>query len=63
MIIHLFFIHFLLMDSDKPHLSEKRPAPDSDWNERYSRQIRLDNVGIEGQAWICILCLLLEKDQ
>ena len=51
------------MDSDKPRLSEKRPAPDSDWNERYSRQIRLDNVGIEGQAWICMLCLLLEKDQ
>ena len=52
MILHCFLYIFSLMDSDKPRLSEKRPAPDSDWNERYSRQIRLDNVGIEGQAWI-----------
>ena len=50
--IHLFFIHFSLMDSKNTRLSEKRPASDSDWNEKYSRQIRLDNVGIEGQVWI-----------
>ena len=29
---------------------EKREVEREDWEERYSRQIRLDNVGLEGQV-------------
>lgn len=42
-------------------VSEKRYCDSDEWNERYSRQIRLDNVGIEGQVIFMNFINILRK--
>lgn len=44
------FIGFIVCLQMSERKSEKRYCESDEWNERYSRQIRLDNVGIEGQV-------------
>ena len=36
-------------------LSIKRSAESTEWNERYSRQIRLEGVGVDGQVCFFVL--------
>ena len=31
-------------------LSQKRQLSESEWEDRYSRQIRLDGIGVDGQV-------------
>ena len=33
-------------------VSAKRQVCNAEWSERYSRQIKLDGVGIEGQVFV-----------
>lgn len=49
------------MDNDSKRISEKRYIESEEWNERYSRQIRLDNVGIDGQVGYSALHLIFRK--
>ena len=52
--------HFPFSMQDK--LSVKRPSESTEWNERYSRQIRLEGVGVDGQVWFMSSTEAIEKN-
>lgn len=56
----LFVVYIPVSMSDK--LSVKRSSESKEWNERYSRQIRLDGVGVEGQVWFYVVSKAIEKN-
>ena len=41
------FVRFLFMEETE---SRKRVKQDEEWEERYSRQISLENIGVAGQV-------------